>query len=46
LIIGSAGYLEISVARSSAARELNVAVGEPLVLVPSLPLCGTTTEIL
>jgi S-adenosylmethionine hydrolase len=32
LIAGSAGYLEISVARSSAARELNIAVGEPILL--------------
>ena len=32
LIAGSAGYLEISIARSSAARELNIAVGEPVVL--------------
>jgi len=32
LIAGSAGYLEISIARSSAARELNITVGEPVVL--------------
>ena len=32
LIAGSAGYLEISIVRSSAARELNIAVGEPVVL--------------
>jgi S-adenosylmethionine hydrolase len=32
LIAGSAGYLEISIAHSSAARELNITVGEPVVL--------------
>jgi S-adenosyl-L-methionine hydrolase (adenosine-forming) len=32
LIVGSAGYLEISIAQSSAARELNLVVGEPLFL--------------
>ena len=32
LIAGSAGYLEISIARSSAARELNITVGEPVLL--------------
>ena len=33
VIIGSAGFLEISVRRSSAARELNIAVGDPVQLV-------------
>jgi S-adenosyl-L-methionine hydrolase (adenosine-forming) len=32
LIAGSAGYLEISIARSSAARELNIATGESIIL--------------
>jgi len=36
LIAGSAGYLEISIARSSAARELNITVGEPVLLEMSL----------
>jgi S-adenosyl-L-methionine hydrolase (adenosine-forming) len=33
VIVGSAGFLEISVRRSSAARELNIAVGDPVQLV-------------
>jgi S-adenosylmethionine hydrolase len=32
LICGSAGFLEISVQSSSAARELNIRVGEPVQL--------------
>ena len=32
MIAGSAGYLEISIARSSAARELNITVGESVLL--------------
>jgi S-adenosylmethionine hydrolase len=33
LICGSAGFLEISVQSSSAARELRIKVGEPVLLV-------------
>jgi S-adenosylmethionine hydrolase len=33
LICGSAGFLEISVQSSSAARELNIKVGDPIVVI-------------
>ena len=33
LITGSAGFLEISICSSSAARELNIGVGEPVRLM-------------